>query len=338
MHALDWLRDGGRPARCPVYAVFGSDPYLVRESIGAVSRVVFPEGEGEAAVTRFVGAQATLADVLDELFTLPFFSRRRLVVVEEADTFVTRHRKDLEAYVGSPSASGTLLLQVKVWTATTNLAKLVDKVGLAIDCNAPPEKQSQKVVSWLTQYARTRCDVQLDAVAANLLVELVGLEIGILAAEVEKLAVYAGDSKRIERADVARMVGAGRVETVWKALDAATTGQARSALELLDNLLAAGEAPVVLLAAMSASLVKVHHAGRLRGARLPLDEACRMAGIPPFAVEKTGKQHAHLGPRRVDQLPATLLRADLDLKGGSSLEPRVVLEQLLVGLSRPRAD
>src|ERR1700689_254125 len=100
MHALDWLRDGGRPARCPVYAVFGSDPYLVRESIGAVSRVVFPEGEGEAAVTRFVGAQATLADVLDELFTLPFFSRRRLVVVEEADTFVTRHRKDLEAYVG----------------------------------------------------------------------------------------------------------------------------------------------------------------------------------------------------------------------------------------------
>ena len=63
-----------------------------------------------------------------------------------------------------------------------------------------------------------------------------------------------------------------------------------------------------------------------------------MAGIPSFAVEKTGKQHAHLGPRRVDQLPATLLRADLDLKGGSSLEPRVVLEQLLVGLSRPRAD
>ena len=53
--------------------------------------------------------------------------------------------------------------------------------------------------------------------AANLLVELVGLEIGILASELEKLAVYAGESKRIERADVARMVGAGRVETVWKA-------------------------------------------------------------------------------------------------------------------------
>jgi DNA polymerase III subunit delta len=121
-------------------------------------------------------------------------------------------------------------------------------------------------------------------------------------------------------------------------LDAATSGQAEPALELLDNLLAAGEAPVLLLAAMSASLLKVHYAGRLRLARVALDEACRIAGIPPFAVTRTGEQHKHLGPRRVDQLPATLLRADLDLKGGSSAEPRVVLERLIAGLSRPRQD
>jgi DNA polymerase-3 subunit delta len=169
-------------------------------------------------------------------------------------------------------------------------------------------------------------------------VELVGPEAGILAAEVEKLAVYAGESKRIDRQDVAKLVGAGRVETIWKALDAATTGQGRMALEHLDNLLAAGEMPVGLLAAMSANLLKLHHAGRLRAARLSLDEACRMAGIPFKAVEQTGRQHAHLGPSRVDELPAWLLQADLDLKGGSSLEPRVVLEQLLIRLALPRKD
>jgi DNA polymerase-3 subunit delta len=338
MHALEWMQDGGRHPVRPIYAIHGGDHYLIRESLAAVTRAVFPEVEGEAAIARFAGPQAALADVLDELFTLPFFSRRRLVSVEEADSFVSKYRKDLESYLEKPSTSGFLVLQVKQWTATTRLAKLVDKVGLAIDCSVLPEKQAARVTAWLIAYARSRCDAQLEPAAANLLVELVGLEIGILTAEVEKLAVYAGESKRIERGDVAQMVGAGRVETVWKALDAATTGQARAALELLDTLLAAGEAPVMLLAAMSASLLKVHHAGRLRGARLPLDEACRIAGIPLFAVEKTGKQHAHLGPRRVDRLPATLLRADLDLKGGSSAEPRVVLERLLVSLARPRTD
>lgn len=338
MHALDWLRDSGRQAMRPVYVVYGTDYYLIRESIAAVTRAVFPASADEPAVMRFAGAQVSLADVQDELFTLPFLSKRRLVIVEEADGFVTKHRKGLEAYVDRPSSSGILLLQVKQWTATTNLAKRVEKVGLAIDCSALPEKLAARVTSWLTQYAGSRCDVHLEPAAAHLLVDLVGLEIGILTAELEKLAVYVGDAKRIERADVARMVGAGRVETVWKALDAATTGQAKTALELLDNLLAAGEAPVGLLAAMSFSLLKVYHAGRLRRARLSLDEACRIAGIFSSAVSRTGEQHAHLGPRRVDALPATLLRADLDLKGGSSAEPRVVLERLLAGLSRPRTD
>ena len=323
----------------PVYAVFGDDHYLIRESIAAVARAVFPEEDddaGDHAVRRAAGhagrraGRAVHAPVLQPP---PAGHRRGGRHVRDEASQGPRGLCRQPELVGDPAA------QVKQWTATTNLAKLVEKVGLAIDCNALPEKQAAEgrlLADPVRPHAMRRRSS--TPAAANLLVELVGLEIGILASEVEKLAVYAGDSKRIERADVARMVGAGRVETIWKALDAATTGQAGSALELLDNLLAAGEAPVMLLAAMSASLLKVHHAGRLRRARLPLDEACRIAGIPPSPSTKTGKQHAHLGPRRVDQLPATLLRADLDLKGGSSADPRVVLERLLVGLSRPRTD
>src|SRR5262249_26611601 len=108
MHALDWLRDNSRQPIRPVYAVFGTDHYLIHESIAAVSRAVFPASEEDPAITQYVGAQASLADVKDELFTLPFFSRRRLVIVEEADGFVTKYRKDLEAYLEQPSSSGIL--------------------------------------------------------------------------------------------------------------------------------------------------------------------------------------------------------------------------------------
>jgi DNA polymerase-3 subunit delta len=335
MNALDWLREASEQPIRPVYAVHGDDSYLIRESIGAVARAILPDDDREAGTSRFSGPTATLASVLDEVCTLPFFSRRRLVIVDDADPFVTKYRKDLEAYVVSPSDSGTLLLQVKQWPATTKLAQLVEKAGLSINASAPREKE---LASWLTELARTRFDVELAADGARLLVELVGPEAGVLASEVEKLAVYAGDSRRIERADISTLVGGGRVETIWKTLDAVTTGQARVALEHLDNLLAAGEQPTPMLAAMSVSLLKTHHAGRLRAAHVNLDEACRIAGIPPFAVDKTRKQHAHLGPQRVDQLPATLLKADLDLKGGSLLDPRAILEILLVRLSLPRTD
>jgi len=335
MTALDWLRDDSeRPIR-PVYTVFGNDAYLLREAIGGVVGAVFPGEVADAAISRFPGATTPLATVLDEVCTLPFFTRRRLVIVEDADPFITKYRKELEAYVEKPSESGILLFQTKTWVATTILAKLVDRVGLAIDCSSPRESD---LAPWLARLARTRYRAQLDAEAARLLVELVGAEAGILASEVEKLAVYAGESRRIERDDIAKLVGAGRVETIWKTLDAALAGQGKLALEYLDQLLAAGEDATLSLAAMSANLLKLHHAGHLRAARVELAEACQLANIPPFAVQKTGKQHAHLGPTRVGQLPAMLLRADLDIKGGSTLDPRVVLEMLLVRLALPRTD
>jgi DNA polymerase-3 subunit delta len=335
INALAWLREAGKLPAKPVYAVFGDDVYLVRESIREVGRVHIPEEDLEVAVSRFSGPATSLATVLDELHTLPFFSRRRLVIVEEADPFVSKYRKDLEAYVVKASLSGILVLHVKQWTSTTKLAQLVEKTGLAIDCAGPRETE---LATWVTELARTRFDAELAPEAARLLLELVGPEAGILAVEVEKLGVFVGDSRRIERADVVKLVGAGRIETIWKVLDAATTGDARTALLHLDNVLGAGEQPTPLLAAMSTSLLKVHSAGRLRTTRLSLAEACDLAGIPHFAVTKTGKQHAHLGPGRVDQLPRMLLQADLDLKGASALDPRLILETLLVRLSQPRAD
>src|SRR5512135_486331 len=336
MLAIEFLQDPAKPPAEPVYAVFGDDDFLRREALGAIGRVVsHADADDGLAISRFAGDQATLADVLDEVRTVPFLAHRRVAIVEGADPFVMAHRKELEAYVERPSSSGVLVLSVKTWPASTRLAKLVDKAGLAIECKGPHERE---LAPWLVHVARSRCRARLDAAAARLLIELVGPEAGLLVSEVEKLSVYVGDRATIRREDVARMVGAGRIETIWKTLDAATTGRGDLALDHLDGLLASGEHPVGLLAAMSVSLLKVHHAGRLRRARRDLKDACREAGIPYPAIEKTQQQHAHLGPHRVDQLPEMLLRADLDLKGASTLSPRAVLETLLVRLARPRHD
>jgi DNA polymerase-3 subunit delta len=336
MHALEFLRQSAKAPVKPVYAVHGDDAYLRKESITAIARAVFDGAEpDELATRRFAGDEATLADVLDEVRTLAFFSSRRLAIVEGADPFITAHRRDLEAYVEHPSPVGILVLSAKSWPPTTRLAQLVAKAGLAVECKGPNDRELN---AWLVHVARSRFEATLDADAARLLVELVGPEAGLLVSEVEKLAISVGERRKIGRDDVARMVGAGRVEKIWTVLDAATTGRANLALEYLDRLLASGESPVGLLAAMSFSLLRIYHAGRLRRARVDLREACRIAGISSYAVEKTQQQHAHLGPSRVDRLPRLLLEADLDLKGSSVLEPRTVLERLLIRLASPRED
>ncbi|MFO0909458.1 MAG: DNA polymerase III subunit delta [Isosphaeraceae bacterium] len=337
MNAIEFLKEPSKQPVYPIYAVYGDDRFLQREVLRELREALLPGEDDDLSIARFPGSDTPLADVLDELRTLPFFAKRRIVVVDDADPFVSAHRKELEGYAENPAEKGNLVLMVKSWPGNTRLAKLVDKVGLAIDCKGPSDRQ---ILPWLVHVAKNRYKVALEATAAELLLELIGPEAGLLITEVEKLAVYVGTRAKVNRDDVSRMVGGGRIETVWKALEAATTGRADLALEHLDSLITAGEPPARLLSAMGVSLLKVYHAGYLRRQRMELKEACATAGIPqwPAAIEQVRLQHAHLGPDRVDRLPAMLLRADLDMKGSSMLAPRAVLERLIVELASPRRD
>ena len=83
MHAIEFLKDPAKVALKPVYAVYGDDAFLRRETLQEIGRAALPGGEDDdLSVARFPGDSANLADVLDELRTLPFFSKRRLVIVE----------------------------------------------------------------------------------------------------------------------------------------------------------------------------------------------------------------------------------------------------------------
>ncbi len=253
MHALEFLR--GKTARSakPLNAVHGDDAYLRHEAVATIVRAALGDDPDELSVAHFSGENASLADVLDELRTLPFLAPRRVVIIDEADKFVTAHRRELESYADRPSETGVLVLCPKTWSSSTRLAKLFAAKGQAVECKAPRESRAPRLAGRAGPGA-VRDEAGPEA--ARLLVELVGPEAGLLVAEVDKLSTYVGERKAIQRDDVARMVGAGRVETIWRVLDAATTGHAAEALDDLDRLLTSGEHPVGLLAAMSFSLAK----------------------------------------------------------------------------------
>src|SRR5262245_574660 len=143
--SLDYL---AKPEKYPtksVCAVFGDDAFLKTEVLGTLRRHVLGGSEGEFGLTTFTGREATLRDVRDSLSSMWLFGDgQRLVVVEEADPFVTQFRAELEDYVATPSR-GVLVLDVKTWPSNTRLAKAVAASGLTIECESPTER---KMKSW----------------------------------------------------------------------------------------------------------------------------------------------------------------------------------------------
>ncbi|MEN6450715.1 MAG: DNA polymerase III subunit delta [Thermoguttaceae bacterium] len=339
--ALDYL---GKPEKYPpkpVCAVFGDESFLRRQVILGLRAAVLGGDEGDFSLSTFEGRGAVLRDVLDDLATLAMFGAgRRLAVVEEADPFVSRYRAELEDYVARPSATGVLVLDVNSLPSNTRLYKSIAAEGLLIDCGTPA---GGRLTKWLSDWARQRQNVQLPAAAADMLVETIGPELGLLDQELAKLALLAGEDRKITPEMVKRSVGGWRTKTTWEMLDAAMDGNVPEAMLQLDRLLASGEQPVGLLGQISASLRRLAAATRLivqaetAGRRPNLRSALEQAGVRSFVLQKTERQLKLLGRHRGVQLYRWLLEADLDLKGESTMPPRLILERLIVRMAAPQS-
>jgi DNA polymerase-3 subunit delta len=333
MDALPFLDKSAKAKPQPVYVLAGDEAFLKRQVLAALERLLLGDADPAFAWTVHPGATADWSAVRADLDTLPFLSPRRVVVIDQADPFVTRHRAALEKYVGQPAKSGVMILDVKSWPATTKLAKLVPDAATVV-CKA---LQSHRLAPWCVSRAQARYGKRLDADAAGWLVELVGPEMGLLDQELAKLAVYIGDRPAVTREDVDRLVGRSRAAETFKIFDAIGSGQPAEALAILARLFEQGEDALQLLGAFSWQLRRLAQVSRLARAGRSLAAALEEVGVPPFARAGVEQQLRHLGRRRLDRLYDWLLEADLAMKSSGALPPRVLLERLVVRLARPRA-
>jgi DNA polymerase-3 subunit delta len=330
MDALTFLEKAAKTKPQPLYVLHGDEDFLKRQVLQALRSIVLgPEGD-EFGMSTHAGDRAAFAAVVDELQTAPFFSPRRLLVVENAEPFVTRHREALERAVTRLPATGTLVLEVKSWPATTRLARMID-TSATIVCKAPA---AYKLPAWCVLWASARHGKQLAQPAAASLVELIGPEMGQLDQELLKLSVYVGDRGRIDAGDVDKLVGSSRAESTWKIFDAIGGGRAGEALALLDRLLDQGEDPLRILGAFSMQLRRLAQVARLQQQGQSLGAALDQAGVLPFQAKGVEQQLRHLGRRRTERLYDWLLKANSGMKGGSPLPPRTLLERLVIQLAR----
>ncbi len=353
--AFDFLSREKSPTVPAVCVLFGDEPLLRRESLERLRAAVLTGEDAEMSFTALDGDKTELREVLDDLATISMFGGgRRMIVIEDADDFVRQHRQQLEEYCDKPRDASVLVFEVDSWPANTRLYKKVAEIGLQINCNLPKSRFGEVddgvILDWLAARSQKLHQVQLGNGAGEMLLEIVGPELGRLDQELAKLALLAPDNpgrkpggRVITKDLVEQTVGGWRAKTAWAMIEAALDGEAAKALVELDRLLLAGEEPLTLFAMMSGSLRRLAAAARiveqaeLERRRISLPDALREAGVSPkkFVLDKAERQLRQITRHRAKHLYAWLLEADLALKGASSSgkRARLVLEELIVRLS-----
>lgn len=333
MDALPFLAAANHK-RQPVYVLSGDEDFLKRLARDKIIAAALGDADPDFAVSVYSGEKLDFSTVRNELDTLPFLAPVRILVVENADPFVTEHRPSLEAYAAKPSTVGVLVLDVKTFPETTKLAKALPDAA-KIACKSPPP---YKLPDWCVEWAKTRHNKKLAKDAAELMVELAGTGMGQLDQEIAKLANAAGAKPGITAEDVAKLVGRSKAADVFRIMDAVGDGKPGEALSILEELFAEGEDPMAVLGPLTAQLRKLATVGRLTAQGLPLGEAMNAAKVPSWdkARQSCERQLRYLGRRRLDKLTEWLTEINLGLKGGNPLPERVQVERLVVMLARPR--
>jgi DNA polymerase-3 subunit delta len=330
MHATEFLdrKDAAPPTG--VVVLFGEETQLRQDVVRALVQSVL-RGD-ELSLGKYAGKDVELKTILDELRTVSMFSSGRMVVVEEADDFVSNYRTQLEEYVERPAKGSLLVLNVKSWPANTRLAKKLatGKAGLALECKP---LSGAKLMAWLTAQAKSAHNLQLTRDGAALMAELAGNSLGLLTQELSKLAAYVGDRSRIGVEDVRALVGGWRAETTWTMLNAVRDNDLNHALLCLDKLMVSGEPALKILGGVTFVFRKLATATDVSRQGTALRVALKDAAVFPSEIDAAEKYLRRIGRARADRIIPRIAETDYRLKGGSRLPERVELEQLLIWLA-----
>jgi DNA polymerase-3 subunit delta len=321
----------------PIYVLHGTDAFLREAYRHEVVSLAIGGGEAQTCVSTF-DSDVDLATVLDELRTLPFLAPRRVVVIHDADEWVSRYReihvqgakakpevrRPLEDYLDAPSKNSSLVLIVNSWPPT-RLSKLVAKVGQTYDCSAPG---AGSLSSFIRQGVAKR-HKKIVPQAAELLAAWVGADLGALDGELEKLSLYVGQRDTITPQDVSTLVTATAGPGLFDLTNAIIAQDAPAALRALEGMLSRRGEEFRVLGIIGSHLRRSAGAQQLAMSGKRADAALA-PNMPPHAkaafMEMLRKRPMH----KLQGDFRKLIAADLGMKSG--LEPHAAMQELVVGL------
>ncbi len=300
------------PGQIPlICAIVGRERLLRTEALAGVLEP-FTDSLDPLGPVRVDGSGAELAAVLDDVRTASLLGHR-VVVVDDADAFISAHRKALERYCQQPAPGGTLVFLCNSLPKNTRLCRIISEQGTVRVCDAP---KGRALSAWIVERAQRVHGKRIIPQAAQILRERAGDAIGRLDSELAKLSTYVGERDNITPADVNALTGQHREEKVFAVIDAISSGKSSEALHHWEQVLATDRsAPARAVAGLAWGVRRLLEARRDWERGASLHELARRFYTDPDTLKRR-LQRAPIA--RLEAQQRDLLAADLAVKTGVS--------------------
>ncbi len=285
------------------------------------------------------GSEVTPDSLAAALAMPPVMAPRRVVALYGAEKLTPKGCAVVESLVEKPPRDLTFVVTATIPKGSKKaFYRKLQKGALSLEWPSPRDSE---IPGWLMERASERHGVGMELRAAEALAAAVGSDLGLLDAELEKLA-SAGPGETITVDRVAELVPNVAPVNRWAWLDTVAAREYRTALSDLPTLLASPDGNAVgLINAMVDHHVWIGMA--VEGGAGLVERTLVEVGKPylKFKARTYARQAKQWTGPEIDRALQFLRRADARAKTTASGRDRAVLEELLLklqALSRRRGS
>ena len=313
----------------PVYFLHGQERFYQIEILNVLERTLFNLENKESNRETFNAASSSCSDWLQSLQTLSLFCSKKFVVVRdlhEANIDKTSIEK-LLSYIEDPVPTSILVLTADKIDRKKTIFKFLAKMDSAVSCSPPSEGN---LIQWISQRAKKRGYI-LKTEASRILVDRIGNKPGLLVSELEKLIIFAGESKLINETLISELVGVLKQENVFKLTDALKTKNTSAAIQILRNQIKNGEEPLKILGTIIWQYRLIWEVKCYNDKKIPFQTIAKIMAAKPFIIKKATSYCGKFSVGDLRKAFESLSAADKDLKTSNS-PPELIMEALILRL------
>lgn len=306
----------------PIYVLHGTETFIIGEWLDLLTEHALEPGTKDFALSKYDLYETPLEQVIEDAETMPFLASRKLVIAANAqfltgskDTSKAEHRTELlQAYAEKPSDTTILVLTVAA-DKLDERKKIVKSLKQA-DAVVPFAPLSPaELHSWIVKKA-SGWGVRIDDDAVQALLERVGGNCAALAAEIEKMSLYAGKGNAITRSVVEELAVRTTEQNVFLLVEEIAKLRPERAMTILHDLLKEKEEPIKLLILIARQFRMMLGAKELARKGFSQAQIASQLGAHPFAVKIASEQAKRYKTETLERIIAELADLDYGMKTG----------------------
>lgn len=305
----------------PVYLLFGEEAFLKQSYKKKLKEAI--AGDDTMNFNYFEGKGLDVKELISLSDTMPFFSEKRLILVEDSGFFKSAS-EELAEYLPSMPDTTCIVFVEEAVDKRNRLYKKVKDLGHIAEMK---RQDSAQLARWaaaiLAQNGR-----KITAQTMNLFLERTGDDMELIRSELEKLISYTMGREVVTGEDVEAITTVQVTNKIFDMVNAIVTRKTRVAMDLYEDLLTLKEPPMRILFLIARQFNQLLMAKEMNSQGLDRGAIASKLKIPPFVAGKVISQAGAFSREQILSFVESCVEAEEAVKTGR-LNDRLAVELLI---------